>query len=136
MIKKTDMTEQEILNFSYDFINLINEKNNEIWRLKEIIKTLEEQLESIKTRRLAYEEVIYWKRPVWVQTKHKNGFYAIPVTGGVKTGKGGIYGFCNYGITWIAYSEKPEKKMIGEDDWIEKKSVPLQQEVGTDAPDA
>lgn len=110
--KTTEMTENEITNFAFNFMNLIRQKNATITELQTQVKELSNQLRSIKPVRLTKEEVQQVDCPVWVVpgNRYQNGFYALPITGGVISNNGGRYIINNYEKTWVAYSTKPSKE--------------------------
>ena len=102
------MTELEIINFAYDFVNIIKEKNTTIQELNRKIQELLEQIRMETPTKLTREEVNSISCPVWVVPQNsKNGFYALPVNGGVITAEGGRYRLDNYDKTWVAYSTRP-----------------------------
>lgn len=114
-MKEKEMTENEIMNFAYDFTNLIKRKNADICELKNEIKNLREQIRMESPVVLAKEEVGCITCPVWVVPINrfpinlsKRGFYALPVNGGVRTAQGGLYRLDNYNKTWVAYSTRPD----------------------------
>lgn len=109
----TEMTETEITNFALNFNNLINQKNRTIAELQMQVKELSNQLRAKAPVKLSKEEIRQIDCPVWVVpgNRHQNGFYALPITGGVISNKGGRYTLDNYDKTWVAYSTKPQDKM-------------------------
>lgn len=104
-----ELTEFEINNFAYSFINLIKDKNGEIGDLKKEIRELKGQLNSLLSiSKLTADDVLRTERPVWVVTKNtKRGFYALPTMKGVIDNRNGKYNIFYYEKTWIAFSEKP-----------------------------
>ncbi len=52
----TEMTEHEINNFAYNFINLINQKNQIIYAQKAYIKELEDRIRTAEAVKLTKEE--------------------------------------------------------------------------------
>lgn len=104
-----EMSEMDIMNFAYNFINLLKKKDNEILELKMEVKRLQEEVRMEVPVELTKDEVINASCPVYVVSKtYSKGFYALPVLGAVKNAVGGLYHFDHYGKTWIAYSSCPD----------------------------
>ena len=106
-MENKNMTENDIINFAFNFRNLINDKNNKINELKAEVRQLQEQLKAVNAELLEPDEIINRKRPVWVKTSNNGDFYALPISNGVISAKMGRYDIRKYRITWVAYSDRP-----------------------------
>lgn len=86
---------------------LIKTKRNKIKALEKEIKALEKQIRFKNPSELTLEELEKETNPVWVVSlKSNEGFYALPIIGGVMTRKCEIYHHSDYYHTWIAYSSQ------------------------------
>ncbi|HBC94349.1 MAG TPA: hypothetical protein DCZ10_15980 [Pelotomaculum sp.] len=118
------MTELEINNFAYNFINLINAKNNKIRHLKSEVTRLRAVVtqQTEPGRRLTEEEVREGKQPVYAyHMAQKTIGWVIPLSNliGVISNKKGVYKYSDYGKTWYALSARPEQIPGGEGEEVD-----------------
>lgn len=114
-----EMTEHEIMNFAYDFVNLINAKNHEISNARSENQRLRAAIAQLSEpgRRLTEKEIREGQLPVYAYhlntpSLQKSG--AIGWVVSLKDGTGvigsskGVYRYNDYGRTWYALSARPE----------------------------
>ena len=110
-----EMTEHEIHNFALNFVNLINDKNNEIGNLRRDNERLRAAMTQLiePGRRLTEEEVRNGQQPVYAFSTYGTGRvigWVVPLKdgSGVISSTKGVYRYSDYGRTWYALSARLE----------------------------
>ena len=123
-MEELNMSETDIMNFTYNFLNLIGQKDNKIAKLTDEIQILKGTVRQLQNpgKRLSVDEIRWAKRPVFCirignVPKRIRKFYGIPAEdqSGVIGPKKGIYRYEDYSKTWEAFSEMPTEESENEE---------------------